>query len=358
MAIGEALGSIVGGFLGNNAAKMDRAHQKKLMKQMIEEYKKIGYPPDYAREIVIEELQRTGQFTPELEQDLSDAVAESELAKIEEDPAIREAQMEALTAMQKRGKVGLAAEDRAALNQVRSEVQRDSEAKRQQILQQMQARGMGGSGAELMAQLQSAQGAADQAAAGSDTIMAQASQRALEALGQSSRMAGEVRGQDLGVEEMKARAIDERNKFLAENAISRQARNVGQLNEAQLFNLKEQQRIADANVQARNLEKQRQRTAEQAQYADKLNYAAGITGQQGKVADFYGARADQKAQAQKDMATGIGGLADVGVEEAGGIAGIASMFSDEDLKTNIDYTDDEVQAWLDSLSLAVTGKKR
>ena len=31
MAIGEALGGVIGGFLGDNAAKMDRAHQKDAM---------------------------------------------------------------------------------------------------------------------------------------------------------------------------------------------------------------------------------------------------------------------------------------------------------------------------------------
>lgn len=350
MAIGEALGGIVGGILGNNAAKMDRRHQKQLMKQMVEEYKAIGYPPDYAREIIMEELQRQGVYTPELEQDLSDSVAESQLAQIKEDPALKEAQMQALSGMQQRAKVGLSAEDRAALNQVRSQVQTDAEAKRQQILQQMQSRGMGGSGAELMAQLQASQGAADQAAAGSDALMAQAQQRAMEALGQSGRMAGDIRSQDLGVEEMKARAIDERNKFLAENAISRQQRNVGTLNQAQQLNLSEQQRIADANTKMRNEEKLRQRDAERAQYADKLSYAAGITGQQGKLAGFHGEQATAKAQAQKDMGKGFGALADEGAK--------AYMASDKNLKENIEYTDEDVQAWLDSLSLKVTGKPR
>lgn len=357
MAIGEALGGIVGGILGNNAAKMDRSNQKKMMKQMVEEYKKIGYPPDYAREIIMQELVRQGVYTPELEQDLSDSVAESAMGDIQEDPALREAQMGALSSMQKRGKVGLSAEDRAALNQVRSEVQRDSEAKRQQILQQMQARGMGGSGAELMAQLSSAQGAADQAAAGSDTLMAQAQQRAMEAIRQSAGMAGEVRGQDFGVASDKARAIDERNRFLAENTIARQQRNVQNLNQAQMANLQEQQRIADYNTQQKNAELLRQRDAEQRQYTDKLNYASGITGQQGKLANYYGDTANQKAQAQMNMAKGVGGMADAGYKEAGGAAGIASMFSDKNLKTDIEYTDEDVQKWMDSLSERIIRKK-
>jgi hypothetical protein len=310
MAIGEALGGIVGGVLGNNAAKMDRRHQKDMMKSMVEEYNKLGYPPDYSKALVLQELQRQGVYTPEMEQDLNDSIAESAMGQLTEDPNLLDAQKSALASLQNRAKVGLSAEDRAALNQVRSEVQRDSEAKRQQILQQMQSQGMGGSGASLMAQLQSAQGASDQASAASDSLMSQAQQRALQALSESGAMASGMRNQDFSVNSAKASALDERNRFLAENSINRQQRNVGSMNQAQRLNLDEQQRIADANAQMQNAEKQRQATAQQQTYQDKLKFVAGKTGQQQSLADFYGNTANAKAQAQVNMGKGIGGLGD------------------------------------------------
>jgi hypothetical protein len=308
MGIGESLGGIVGGILGNNAAKMDRAHQKDMMKSMLAEYDKLGYPPDYSKALVLQEFQRQGIYTPEMEQEIK--VAESEMGKIQEDTTLRDAQKSALASMQQRGKVGLSAEDRAALNQVRQSVQRDAEAKRQQILQQMASRGMGGSGAELIAQLQAGQGAAEQAASGSDTLMAQAQQRALQALGQSSDMAGNIRSQDFGVNQAKASAIDERNRFLSQNSIERQRQNVGALNTAQQTNLAEQQRIADANASMQNAEKQRQVEAQRQTYADKMAFVAGKTGQQQALANYYGNTANAKAQAQVNMGKGIGGLGD------------------------------------------------
>ena len=53
----------------------------------------------------------------------------------------------------------------------------------------------------------------------------------------------------------------------------------------------------------------------------------------------------------------------VGVDRAGGTTSysrdyLSNRGSDENMKENIDYTDDEVQAWLDSLSPKVNGKKR
>jgi hypothetical protein len=59
-----------------------------------------------------------------------------------------------------------------------------------------------------------------------------------------------------------------------------------------------------------NAEKQRQATAQQQTYQDKLKFVAGKTGQQQSLADFYGNTANAKAQAQVNMGKGIGGLGD------------------------------------------------
>lgn len=318
MALGEALGGIIGGILGNNAAKSDRSNAKDAMKQAAAIYDQIGLPPDVSKELILKEFQRVGMYTPELEQDLNDTFAESEVGKIQEDPSLRKAQVEALSSMQNRAKVGLSAEDRAALNQVRNEVQRDAEAKRQQVLQQMQSRGMGGSGASLVAQLQAGQDAQNLASQQSDTQMAQAQSRALEALKSSSDMASQARGQDFSVNQAKANAIDERNRFLAENSISRQQRNVSNLNSAQLANLQEQQRIADANAQLANAEKQRQAGAQSDQYNQKLGWASGKSGQLTQLGNYLGDLGNQKAQAQVAMGKGAGGLVDAGVGAAFG----------------------------------------
>jgi hypothetical protein len=355
MAIGEALGGIIGGFLGKNAAANDLKNQKKLMQQAIAEYTKLGYPPDYSKALVLQEYERAGVLTPELEQEVE--IAASEMGQLTEDQSVRDTQKQALEMLKTRAKVGLSAEDRAALNEVRGQTQRDSEAKRQQILQQMQARGMGGSGSELMAQLQSAQGAADQAASGSDEIMAQAQQRALQALSESSRAAGDLRGQDFNVNSARAQALDERNKMLAQNSVARQSANVGRLNQAQQYNLSEQQRVNDANVGLSNAEKQRQAQAQADLYAQKLQYTAGKTGQIRDNADFRGQQAQQKFNQSVAMGKGVGGLADSGLKEAGGFAGVASMFSDENLKNDIDYSDDEVISWMDRIAKRLKAPK-
>lgn len=306
LAAATVAAPIVGGLVGNLMSQGDRSAQKKAMKQAYAELQKVGYPPDLSKELIVKEFERQGVYTPEIEEDLNSSMPESETGKIKEDTELREAQKQALSAMQQRAKVGLSAEDRAALNQVRSEVQRDAEAKRQQVLQQMQARGMGGSGAALVAQLQAGQDAQNLASQQSDQVMAQAQQRALQALGQSSDMASQVRGQDFNVNQARAQALDERNRFLQENSIARQRQNVQTLNEAQRANLAEQQRIAEANI-TRQREEQLRQTQEKGNLYDRsLDYGQSKANALNGLASAAGQRAANTAASYGQMGTGLG----------------------------------------------------
>jgi hypothetical protein len=310
-AAAGAASAVIGGVVGNIMSAGDRAEQRKRMKMALAELKKVGLPPDLSAPLLLRELKQQGVYTPELEQDLSDSFAEVKL--IEEDQTIKEAQRQALTMMQRRGKVGLSAEDRAALGEITRDVQRESQAKTQQVLQSMQARGMGGAGAELQALLQSGQSEADRASQASMSVMGQAQQRALEALNRSAEMASGIRSQDYNVNATNAAAVNERNRFLAQNAIERQRGNVGMMNEADRMRLAEQQRIADYNAQLANAEQARQRQ-EQGQYYDRrLQYGQTMANAQLGQATAAQQRAAQTGQ----MWTGIGGAVGAGLSAYG-----------------------------------------
>ena len=127
LAAAAVAGPVIGGLLGNMAAAKDRAAQKKAMKAAMAELEKVGMPPDTSKALILKEFESAGIYTPEMEEDLNSSVAESEVGKISEDASLRDAQKMALQTMQQRAKVGLSAEDRAALNQVRQQVQQDSQ---------------------------------------------------------------------------------------------------------------------------------------------------------------------------------------------------------------------------------------
>lgn len=299
-----AAAPIIGSALGNLFGAGDREEAERLMNEAMQEIDRVGAPPDLSKEILLEKFTQAGLYTPELESAIDAGV--SKVAQIQEDPELRKSQMGALDILQQRGKGGLTPEDRAALNQVRGEVQRDSEAKRQQIMQNMQARGLGGSGAELIAQLQGAQAGTDRASEEGDRLAAMSSQNALQALMQGSNLAGSVRGQDFDVNQARAAAEDEINRFNVQNAIARQSRNVGSQNQAQMQNLSEKQRIADANNQMANAERYRQAEAQRQQWLDKMSQAQAKAGAKQSQASNLQGQAAQTAQMGQSIGAGIG----------------------------------------------------
>jgi hypothetical protein len=270
-AAGAIAAPLIGGILGSSEASKSRKAAAAAAAAAYAELQKVGVPPDTSKAIILQQFQQQGILTPELQQDIE--LQASEVAKIQEDPTLRNAQMDVLNTLGNVSRTGLQASDRSAYNELRQKTQQDAEAKRQQILQQMQARGMGSSGANLAAQLQASQASADTASAGADRLAAQASQNALAALTQRANVASGVRGQDLSAADMKAKAIDDRNNFLYQNSVSRQAANVAAQNSAQQANLANQQAIANANTTQSNQELLRQNEAKRQLYLDQLALA-------------------------------------------------------------------------------------
>jgi hypothetical protein len=305
-AAGVSVGAqVVGGMLANNAASGDRARANELAGEALSVLKDLGLPPDLSRQIIFEQFTQQGMMTPELEQEIS--AGKSEFEDFQEAPEMRTAQLEALQALQQRGRTGLGAEDRAALNQARRDVQKDAEAKRQQILMDMQARGQSGSGAELIAQLSGAQAAQETQAAESDRLMSQAAQTALQSIQNAGTLGGNIRSQDYGIQSEKMSAGDAMNRFNTELSAGRQQRNVGSINEARASNLGEKQRLADANIAVRNAERQRQRDAEAQEYGLNMDRAKLLSGGYQDASKVAQARGDTTAAQTMAVANAVGG---------------------------------------------------
>jgi|GEM_PF-2500349 len=271
LTAGAIAAPIIGGILGGSSASKARKQAAAAAAAAYAELSKVGMPPDLSKEVILQQFQEMGMLTPELEQEIN--LQQSQVAQIEEDPSLRTAQMEALNTLGGVSRGGLRAEDRTAYNELRAKTQQDAEAKRQQLMQSMQARGMGGSGAELMAQLQSQQASADTAAAGADTLASESSRAAREAILSRANLAGSLRTQDFDTNEARSRAIDDRNQFLFQNSVNRQASNVGARNAAQAANLQNKQRLSEMNTSQGNAESLRQNEAKRQNWQDQLDLA-------------------------------------------------------------------------------------
>jgi hypothetical protein len=168
---------------------------------------------------------------PELLRSLvADKQGPSAYDSISTDPALRNKQMASLGALDDVvNSGGLRMSDKSQLNDIQQSNAAREQGSRQAISQNMQARGMGGSGMELAQQLAAQQGGADRNAQSSMQIAGNAQDRALQAMISSGQMAGGIRNQDWSQAAEKARANDDINRF-----------NTGTANQFQLANRQNQ----------------------------------------------------------------------------------------------------------------------
>lgn len=300
MAAATVAAPIIGGIIGNRAAAKDRKAAQAALQKGFDELDKIGLPPDLSKRILYEQFQQVGLLDPELEQDLE--LAETQVKMIKEDPSLQKAQLDALTTIMERGRVGLDEMQRAELNKVRQDVQTDVQAKTQQIIQNLAARGQKSPLMEAVLSAQAAQEGADRASSEGDRMMAMAAQNALAAMSQGGQMAGQMQQSQFGRDLARAEAEDKFNLADWSARNSRQAANVNRMNQAEQFNLQNQQRVADANVQMENAERLRMEQAKRDYWNDQLQKASAYTRAGAQVAQGH----NQAAQRTADMYSGIG----------------------------------------------------
>lgn len=311
LLLGAAAAPVVGGIVGNLFSSGDRDAAQAASRQALESITGVSLPTIEEQKIALQHLVSQGQLTPEMLETITQG--NTELAGVSTDPRLAQAQMNALSSLSKQGEEGLSASDRAALNQVRRETGRDVKGRNDAVLQNMGQRGMGGSGAELAAQLLNSQEGADRASQESDRLAAMAQERQLQAIMNSGILGGQIRQQEYGEKSAAAQAQDAINKFNAANSQNVAQYNVGGRNEAQKYNLGEKQRIADTNVGLGNQQEVHNKGLIQQDYQNRLGKATQVANAQNNYANTLNGQATQTA----NMWTGVG----QGVGQAAGAAG-------------------------------------
>jgi hypothetical protein len=242
-------------------------------------------------------------------------VEQSAMSGVQQDPETKAAQMAALQGLQDiTSGGGMTAMDRQKLNQIATEEATRSRGAREAIMQQAQARGAGGSGMDILAQLQNQQESANRASSRDIDVAAMAQQRALEALQQQGQLAGQIGQQGFQQGAQRAQAQDEISKFNAQNRQQVGMSNVAARNLAQGANLSNQQQIANANVSAANQQAAQRGQVAQQQYENELRRRQGQAGIETTNVGNQFAESQGRANANNQMigaglaaATGLGG---------------------------------------------------
>lgn len=280
----------------------------------------------------LQELVQQGVLSPE--QAEAQLTGRSEMDSITLDPKLKTAQMDALMGLQDiSSSGGMTDMDRANLNRIQNEENTAARGKREAILQNAQARGIGGSGLELMSQMQNQQDSATRASQRDMDVAGKAQERALQALIQGGQMAGNIQGQDFNQQAQQAQSNDAISKFNAQNKQQTNMFNVGARNDAQAQNLASKQRVSDQNTNLQNQQQQYNKQLLQQRYENELKKKSGQAG----IAQANSAAAGANSQAQADANNKMIGI---------GMS--AAAMSDERCKEEIE--DFDPSDFLDSLT--------
>jgi len=276
---GAAIGGLLGGAAGYFGGQDDNSND--YYNQMMDRLNAINVPGIEQLTFTPEELSYLGNLTPEQQQQF--VLEKSAMENVSVDPRLRQEQMKALDKVSQLADKGFSDEDMMAFNIARQQAAGEAEAKQQQILQNMQQRGQGGSGAELIARLTSAQNSANQLSLEQQKqALAQAEARK-NALTMLANQSGSLRNQDFGEQSQVAQAKDAVARWNAQNAQNVEGSNVAARNNAALRNLETQQNLANQNVGVRNQAKQNQVNAQKDLFNMNYMKATGqnaISGQQ------------------------------------------------------------------------------
>lgn len=172
---------------------------------------------DKAAKILMQAKDAYGNVSlPKLEELVGKELGPSAFEQIRPQAKLLAAQDQALGKLGEYGNnQGLTLQDQSILNAAMGKVARQESAGRNAILQNMAARGILGSGAELAAGLQNQQNAAERGNAAGLDVAGRAQERALQALIQRGQMAGQMREQDFREQARKAEAKDIINRYNA-----------------------------------------------------------------------------------------------------------------------------------------------
>lgn len=234
------------------------------------------YYPELYKQVV--------SLNPEMETAVN--LGPSAMAGISTDPAMRQAQLNALSKLQEVGNAGgRDAQFLADQSRLENDINTNLKGQQDAIMQNLATRGMAGGGSELVARQMAAQGASNQQAQMAMEAKAQAQQRALQALMQSGQLGGQMQAQDFAQQSAKAQAQDAIAKFNAANQQQVISNNVGAKNNAQQWNATQAQNIANQNVGLGNEAKQYNLNLDQRRFDNEMSKATGVANQYNNIAN-------------------------------------------------------------------------
>ena len=308
-SIGGSVGGGIGGLIGASNASgysSQASNEAGIANQIMQNLAQV---PDISKPLVLDQYRQAGVLTPAMEQQINMGV--SQASQVKANPALQAAQNQALQQMAQRSTTGLTASDRAAFNQLQSQVGAQEQGQIGQIMQNQQATtgGQGTQGASLAAKLAASQGGINNESNIASQLASNANQNALVATGQYGNMASQMNQQQFGQQTEAAKAADAFRQFDVQNQVNQQARNIQSQNQAQQYNLNNSQNIGNANVSQANQEQYNQLQRQAQQWGMQYQAATGQAAAANNYGNTLSGMAGATQQAGANLGAGLGGAA-------------------------------------------------
>lgn len=316
--IGAIAAPVVGSIAGNIMGADARRDADNKRNQALAQFLGLTVPDIEKMKLQLDQQTSVGQIDPQLQALFE--LGPSALENVSTDPRLRAQQMKALEDIAGIAGSGLSQADAAAFELAKRDASAYDTAKQAQLLQEMQQRGMGGSGQELIARTQASQSAADRLQqAGLEQAKLQQQAR-MQALQQQAGMAQQLRQQDYNEAANAAQAQDAIARFNTQSKQNQNASNVSIANNAQMQNLNNAQQIANNNVSIRNQQQQHNKGLIQQDYQNRYNLASAKANALTGSANASDQRASQTAGmwagVGQGLGTGFAGIAQNNVNQA------------------------------------------
>lgn len=197
------------------------------------------------------------------------------------DPALRDKQMQALSALQERADQGITDTDKYQMEQLLGDVASQEQSRQKQIENQMAQQGMDSSGAALAAKLQNKQSSSNNARQQAMQMAAQGQQNRQQALQALGSQAGQMESADYGRQANLASARDTISRYNAENKQGVNQMNLAarQAIENQRANTANQQAQVGNQIAQQNFGNQMAKATGQGSVANSMSNIAGNTPQ-------------------------------------------------------------------------------
>jgi hypothetical protein len=228
-------------------SKDEYERQKKLGEEM---QRKMQAPPGTAEPITLEEYQYAQQYNPQI----AAFVEENKPELITEAKSQYESskQRQGLNEFDRLSRTGTDVIADAQREEALFDADARAKSRNASILRDRANRGLGGSGDELLAQLDSSQDAQVAARQSSLDAVKQTEARRLSALGNMTGLASSVRGQNMQVEQNNANVMNSFNQRMANSKNLYNQGVANTQNEAQRFNIGNKMSVDNANTGIRN----------------------------------------------------------------------------------------------------------